>query len=211
MNDQAGTNGDVSTTAPATMLTYGTATAIDFGTLPQVSQLALARRGWSHYLGNEQSSKLTGWKDKFAADSKAAGKVDDEGNGIGPTEAEVEAKKAELIESAVKALLDGTIGTRAGNGPRLLPFDQAVNDIAKAEVLKVLRENNIKPPKGDEVVKFPDGERTMAQMISTRIDKHGDRIRKEATKRVAESKRLADKAAAVKAAGGAVNAADLGL
>lgn len=210
MNDQA--NGESNgTAAPATMLSYGTSTAVDFATLPAASQVALARRGWSHYLGNEQSSKLTGWKDKFAADNKAAGKVDAEGNGIGPTEAEIESKKAEFIESAVKALLDGTIGTRASGGPRLLPFDQAVNDIAKAEVLKVLRENNIKPPKGDEVVKFPDGERTMAQMISTRIDKHGDRIRKEATKRVAESKRLADKAAAVKAAGGAVNAADLGL
>jgi len=197
--------------AVVTVLTYGTSASVDFAALPAASQMALARRGWSHYLGNEQSSKLTGWKETQTEANKAAGRVDGDGNGLPPTDDEVSAKKSEFIDAAVKALLDGTIGTGAGRGgPRLLPFDQACTDIAKAEVTKVLRGAGIKVPKGDETVKFPDGEKTMAQMVATYIERNKDKVTKEANKRVAEAKRIADKAAAAKATG-PVSATDLGL
>jgi len=174
---------------------------IDTAKLPQASIDALLRRGVSHYLGNEQASKLTAWAD---AQAKAEG-------GSVPTDEQKAARKAELVREALAALAAGTVGTRVA-GPRVEPIEAARNAIAKREVTEILRGAGIKPPKGDEAVKFADGTtKTMAQMVATRLEKFGDRIEKEAQKKLAEDARRVKAAQAVAAQAEAKTADALGV
>jgi len=182
------------------VITYGEHT-IDPTKLPVESINALLRRGVSHFLGNEQASKLTAW---IEATTKTA-------NGAAPGDDEKAAKKAELIKAAIEALASGTVGTRV-SGPRVEPIEAARNGIAKKEVLDILRAANIKVPKGEESVKFADGtEKTLAQMVATRLEKFGDRIEKEAAKKLADDARRVKAAQATTAAAESKTADALGL
>src|SRR5665213_2926780 len=164
-------------------VTYGTH-EIDVDALPEASKAALIRRGISHFLGNEQASKVSAWIESATKEAE----------GTEPTAEAKAAKKAEFVKSAIEALVAGTIGTRV-SGPRVEPIEAIRNSIARKEVTDILRAAGIKVPKGDEGVKFADGTvKTLAQMITTRLDKFGDRIEKEA------AKKLADDARRVKAA-----------
>jgi hypothetical protein len=169
-----------------TKLTYGNH-EIDTDKLPAQSIEALLRRGLSHYLGNEQASRLAGW-----ANSQT------EANTPPTDEAKAE-KKAEFVTSALEALLAGTVGTRV-SGPRVEPLEAAKLSIAKQEVTTVLRNAGIKPPKGEEAVVFADGtKKTLAQMVATRLERYGERIEKEAQARLRDVARK-QKAAAEQAA-----------
>ena len=172
-------------------LTYGEV-SIDFSTLPAKSQEALAKRGLTHFLGNEQAAKVSGWKAKFA----------DENDGAEPGADEVQAKKAEYVANAVKALLAGEVGT-ATRGPAADPIESEMDRIAKREINAVLKANGAKfSGKGDErVVTFANGEKfTMDQLVERRLANadHAARIRKEAEKAI---KAAAKQAEGVKSAG----------
>src|SRR5665213_1092378 len=149
------------------VITYGEHT-IDPTKLPVESINALLRRGVSHFLGNEQASKLTAWVESVTKDGGAV-----------PDDSAKAAKKTELIKAAIEALASGTVGTRV-SGPRVEPIEATRNAIAKKEVLDILRAANIKVPKGEEAVRFADGtQKTLAQMVATRLEKFGDRNEKE--------------------------------
>lgn len=153
---------------------------IDTDKLPAKSVEALFQRGVTHFLGNEQASKV-------------AAKFKDEPNA---TDADKAAFKAECVANAVKALQEGTIGARAV-GPRGSTVDTIMRRLAGAEVKVILGANGIKQPKGDAKVEFSDGTKlSMAELIDRRLAhaEHGPRIRKEAE---AEMKKT------TKAAGGA--------
>jgi len=181
------------------IVTYGNHN-IDTATLPVASIDSLLRKGISHFLGNEQASKVTAWVESVTKEKNVA-----------PTDEEKAAKKAEFIKSAIEALVAGTVGTRV-SGPRVEPIEAARNTIARKEVTDILRAANIKVPKGDEAVKFADGtEKTLAQMIATRLEKFGDRIEKEAQKKLAEDARRVKAASATVAAVESKTADALGL
>lgn len=156
---------------------YGNYT-IDTDALPAVSLQALISRGITHYLGNEQASKVSAFAKKFAEDN----------NGTELAADEKSAKQAELVEAAHKALLDGTIGTRTG-GPKLDPITKATRDIAAAEVAKVLKAGGHKVPKGKETVSIKGEDLTFGDLVDRRIasEKHGARIAKEAKVAVANA------------------------
>ena len=145
---------------------------IDTTKLPEVSVEALLRRGLSHYMGNEQASKVV------------AHFVDEE-----PT-AEAKAKfKTECQAKAVVALAAGTIGTRVF-GPRVSPVENIMRMLARRKVSDALKKNGLKAPKGDEAIEFANGQKlTMAELIERQLAKHGDALRKEADAEVKRRER----------------------
>lgn len=161
---------------------YGTH-KIDTDKLPEKSVQALLSRGLTHFLGNEQASKV-------------AAKFKDQ---EGITDEMRNAAKADFVANAVKALTEGTIGTRTG-GPRGTGVDSVMRQLAEAEVKGILKHNKLSMPTGDKVVKFADGTvLTRAELIDRRIAKHGDRLRKEAEAEIKREEREAAKAGGVEA------------
>lgn len=180
-------------------LTYGTDVEVDFSSLPDASQHALAQRGFTHLLGNEIASKVHAWagqEGQANSDDKAAVKTWKEANAKAVTD-----KSTALVADMLKALTDGTVGARVG-GPRLAPLDTIRRRIAKEQVVTILAGNGIKTPKKDETIKFPDGrEVTLESLIDDRLVKvlaDGRDIGAEITK--AAEKELAQKAKALEAA-----------
>lgn len=189
-------------------LTYGS-TSVNFDALPAQSQRALAHRGLTHFLGNEQSAKVgpnSSWATKFEKD-----------NGRKPNESEVEAQKAANLAAAITALNEGTIGT--ARGPKLDPIEAEIERMATNEVwdklsgAKLCKKN--KRPDDDEVFEFANGDKfTFAVLVERAIARGGEAMRKAATKKVdaeraAKEKRKAE--AEKVAAAGPVDAATLGL
>lgn len=156
--------------------TYGKFT-IDTVVIPPKSLEALINRGITHFLGNEQASKVSAWVKS------------EEAKGVTLADDEKEAKKQEFIEAAYTALVDGTIGNRVG-GPKLDPLTRALRDIAGDEVTAILRGAGQKVPKGKETVDVKGESLTFADLVQRRIEneKHAERIAKLAKKRVAEAK-----------------------
>lgn len=104
---------------------------VDTDSLPEASIAALLHRGLTHYLGNEQSSKVTAFK-----------KANE-----GATDAEVEAKASELRNAAFDALLNGTIGTRVG-GPKLKGIDRLIHLVAVEQITALAASRGAKMPSG---------------------------------------------------------------
>lgn len=172
---------------------YG-AHVINVDALPHTSILALVRRGLSHYLGNEQASKLTAWKQRD--ENKSA------------TDEQVAGHKASLVQAAIEALTAGTVGIRAPRQPSIDPVEREMERIALREVSAVLKANGLKMPKGEATVTFGTGEGqtmlTQDDLVERRLTKHGDRIRKEAEaeikRKAREAKKVADTVAGADAA-----------
>lgn len=113
-----------------TILKYDTF-EVDTESLPEASIVALLQRGLTHYLGNEQASKVTSFK-KSHEDA---------------TEDEIEAKAEEFRTSAYDALLNGTIGTRAG-GPKLKGLERLIHLVAVEQITAFAASQKAKMPSG---------------------------------------------------------------
>jgi hypothetical protein len=193
-------------------VTYGDLT-FDTDTLPAQSVAALLSRGVTHLFGSEASSKLIG---KVRATIK---------NGVADapdaTKEEVKAWRdanpdqisawAKEIEAEyVKALTEGTLGTRAG-GPRLDPLDVEIERLAKDYVRQLLAARKISPKqyaKGAAIV-IGGKSVTFDDMVGMRIARDRDNLEKAARKVLADKARKADKAR--EAAASATSLEDLGL
>jgi len=174
-------------TAPTviTAVANGLPRSVDVAALPQTSLLMLCRKGLAHFLGNEQSSKVTAFKEPKDGASP-------------PSEAEIKAFHEAKIEEAIAALAAGTVGEGRASGPRLDPIEKEMRNIAEREVLGIIKANNIPFKKG--VATFGDGqEKSLATMVKARLEAHGERLRKEATAAIKAAERQA-KAAAESAA-----------
>lgn len=172
-------------------VTYGNIT-LDFTKLPAKSLEAMLKRGVTHYLGNEQAAKVSGWKSRFA----------DDNNGAVPGDDEIAAKKAEYVSAAVAALEAGTVGM-ATRGPAADPVEAEMERIAKREINAILKTNGAKfSGKGDErKVTFANGQSfTMDQLVERRLanPSEGPRIKTAAEKAIKQAAREAEK---VKATG----------
>lgn len=182
------------------VITYGDR-KVDTASLPEKSIEALLRRGVTHYLGNEQASKVTAKIDKAVSEGKAEGFVATRDDIKAYREAnsdQVGIWMKEVTDSALAALLEGTIGNRAvgTSGPKLAPLDTIVRKVAKAEVIDTLKANGLSTPKGEEKVQFDGGKSfTLDELIDRRIAKHGDRLTAAAKKELADRARKAKQAA----------------
>lgn len=188
--------------AISSTVTYGDHT-IDLTSLPEVSIASLVRKGLSHFLGNEQASKVTEWKKQLTD------------KGTPPTEAEVAAYKADRIREAVAALASGTVGASSPR-PRGSALETIMRAIAEKQVRAVLKGIGVTMPSGDKTVSFPDGQGgenhfTRLDLINRRLANpaYGPKIKSEAEKEMAAQERLAAKAVAEAGEGRSVEA--LGL
>lgn len=171
--------------------------SIDVSALPNSTVFALIRRGVSHVLGNEAASKV-------AAFVEAQAKL-----GVILAEDEKALKKAEFQLAFVQAMQNGTLGQGHARGPKTDPVESAAIAIAKREVSDTLRGAGVKAPKGDTKIETKNGSYTMAELVQRRLESptHGDRIRKEAAKHVAELEKKAKKARELAQNAGSVEAA----
>lgn len=194
---------------------------IAVASLPAQSIEALLRRGVTHFLGNEQAAKVTARAKKDEATRaveafKAAHGRDPSESDTLPSVAPASDEnrdtwKAEYIANAIKALAEGTVGLIV-RGPSVDPVDARMEKIAKAEVLNVLKGAGIKVPKKDEAVTFADGtKKTLDDMIETRLERFGDRIRVEAEKALKAEAKAKEKARVEAASAESKTADALGL
>lgn len=154
---------------------------IDTSALPAASVDALIRRGITHFLGNEQASKVTSWVKRQE---------------VAPSDEAKTAQHREYITAAIAALNAGTIGVRVakegGSTAKLDPIGSMVRKLAKTTVVALLGKAKLKVPKGDAKVATGSGEFTMAELIDRQIAKGGEALVAEAKKAVdAEARRNA--------------------
>lgn len=165
-------------------ITYGDSIAIDFASLPEASQHALAQRGLTHVLGNEVASRVHAW-----AQAEGQANSDDKATVAAWKAANASAitsKTAEVQADFVKALQEGTLGSRVA-GPRLTPLETIMRKAARGEIETILRANGVKVPKGEDTIETADGAFTMAQLIDRRLanEATGAPIRKAAERELA--------------------------
>lgn len=181
-------------------VTYGAFT-FDLSTLPESTLVAMVRKGISHYLGNEQASKVSTWaKARAESDLGAANDV------------ELATYKSDVVAAAVASMHEGTVGANT-RGPRGSSLDTEIKKIATKEIMDLLTQHGIsKPKKAADPISFPNGDAfTLAQLVERRLAKFGERITNEAEANMrAAARRTAQEAAEAAANGG--NGADaLGL
>lgn len=179
--------------------------SVDTATLPEASLNALIRKGWAHFMGNEQASKVTAWKAKLV-DGTPATDTAPAVAGREPSEDEISAAKDAYQAAALKALQDGTVGVSVARGPAVSPEETIMRGLAKAEITATLKANGLKVPTGEAVVKFGDGQSfTMAQLIARRLEPEGEgrsyaqggRLKAEAAKEMKRRAREIEKAKGV--------------
>lgn len=175
---------------------YGKYT-VDFDALPTTSKKAMASRGITHFLGNEQNAKLTNWKQKQftemwlkekseAASDEVIASAKAQDKNFGLTDETIASQFKIFCDEAYEKLLAGEVGIRSVNAIVVDPVEKIVNRLAKADVLTILAANGLKAPKGDEAITFANGtKRTMAEMLSKRIELKGDEFTKLANREIA--------------------------
>jgi len=156
-------------------ITYGPHT-INIDTLPPKSIEALVRRGLTHYLGNEQAAKVSGWKDRTLAERQ---KTDP--NAV-LTDDEVAKVKADYVSAAVAALTEGTIGVRAVSGPKADPVEKVMRELAIAKIAENLAKAGLKVPSGSKTVTIGDAAYTRDELVARQFarDEAGYRAKAEA-------------------------------
>jgi hypothetical protein len=167
----------------ATSISWGEGTdqvSANIAALPNTTLVALMQKGFTHVMGNEVASALTGEKKRRAEKSEPALTADEE-----------KAYSAEKRVEKLKAMLDGTMGARAGGGTRLPTIERYMRDIAEARVRADAAKGGIKLPKGKETIKVRDEMLTMAELITRRVAKQEADIRAEAARRM-ESEQSGD-------------------
>jgi len=193
------------------MLKYGEITR-DESKLSDVSRNALLARGFSHYLGNEQASKVVAKIRAILANGGKASDVTKEAIKTwreNPENAsKLETFEIECEQAALAALDNGTIGVHVSSGRVSRdPVQAAMTAIARREVSDVLKGAGLKTPKGEETVDMGGQAFTMEALIARRLEKHADRLHKEAERQVADAqrkaKRLQEESAKAKGANGA--------
>lgn len=140
-------------------ITYGNV-IVDIDTLPEKSLLALAHRGLRAYLGNEQSSKVTAWKDENSEASEAA----------------VAAKRDEFVAEALQKLLDGTMGAGGSRGPRGTKIETLMRQIGEKRARIILKANGLTWPTKDKTVKFGNAEFDGPTLIQRQINAAKDSV-----------------------------------
>lgn len=185
-------------------LTYGEVSR-DTANLPAETIDALLSRGFAHYFGNEQAAKLTA-KIKSAVAAETNGKATDvERAAVQAYRAahpdEVTQWQADIVAGALAALDSGKIGVRESNGPREStdPVGVEVRKMAKARVMELLKAKSLKFPGKEEVLDLNGTSFTGAELIQRQIDRHGDKMRKEAEAAVAAAQRARQRAMAASA------------
>lgn len=156
---------------------------VEFGTVPESNLVILAQRSLNHIFHNERDAAVPA--DKFNGDAAK----------LATARADWENAKRELI-------LTGQLGTRQG-GPRLSELEKEIAQVTLKRVRKQVAAINKKynlavkiPAKMDEEFKIGNDTRTLRIMLEKQFAAHGDEIKAQAAKNLAEQTRAADRAVA---------------
>ncbi len=189
-------------------ITYGDFT-IDPHAIPAKSLSALLGRGFAHFIGNEQSSKVVAhFRALAVADAVAANdgkpldkeqrKAVESAVKLDPESEAYQKVKAEFQSAAIEAIASGTIG-EALRGPRVDPLTAEITSIVKSEVIAKLVANGLhkgrKQPAGTDAWDFGDVRLTFDEMQARHMSKHQARVTKEAQAKLDALARKAKKAA----------------
>jgi hypothetical protein len=182
------------------MLTYNDITR-DEGKLPEASRNALLARGFAHFLGNEQASKVTSRIRQAiveGTDANASDVTREQVEGFRTSHPDrVSAIAQACLAEALKALDEGTIGTRTSSGGKPVdPVQAEVNRLAKDKIMVILKANGIKIPKGEGTITHNGKELAMADLVAAQIAKNGDALHAQAVKNLAAKQRELAKAKA---------------
>lgn len=184
-------------------LKYGSRT-FDTTKLPETSLLALMTKGLNHYFGNEAASRVSSAIRKAIAESvephrKTADVTTDEIKAFREANVELTADLAKKVETEFAiALLDGTVGARAGGTatPRD-PFEAECRRLAtivgKSLVASLQGADGkvLKWPRGEEKITFGDKVLDGEEIISLILaGSKGEAIRKDAQKNLAATKKI---------------------
>lgn len=176
----------------ALVIKYGDHTA-DFNTLPQASLVAMLRRGFGHFMGSEQASKVTEYFKPDNADETT----------LADTPENRAKMKADCQAKAMQALLEGKVGVST-RGPAVDPITKIIRRLATAEAKEKISAAKLAwPKKAEDVIEFPDGRKlTATQLVDKLIAKKGTEYKRDAEKIAAEQARKAKKLAETAAAEG---------
>lgn len=152
------------------------------GDLPAITLLRLAQEGFTHYLGNRVSSKITAWR-----------KTDE---GKGADDAGIEAKAEEFRSEFLAAMDEGKLGSRvASAGPRATGFDAILRAVCVEWLKAKLGASGVKMPTGDKTVSVRGKDYTREQLVEQTVERadkveyaKGVSLRAEAERREAADK-----------------------
>lgn len=152
---------------------------VDFLSLPEASQIALAQRGVNHVLGNEVASRISAAKKATNEDGTL--KYDEDG---------LEELEKEIYETKLKAIFEGTLGARAVGVTRD-PLSKFKRQYAVEMVLK--------PYYASKGAKWPVGKGSgdiIAEQVAKVLasPKYADKAREYAEKMVESEKRIKESA-----------------
>jgi hypothetical protein len=162
----------------------------DLHSMPRVSLINLVKKGLSHSLGNEVSSKV-------GAHFKGIKKEDGtEGDVPASDDPAYVAKRDELRTAMVASILDGSIGEGRGPaGPKLTPFERRFAKIVKDELVAKLRQSGVikgsKLPADEQVISVKGKDFTWAALQTAYGNSHKARIEKEVKAQLAAEEKKA--------------------
>lgn len=145
-----------------------------FASVPEVSLMVLAQRGFTHVLGNEQAARLVAWR-----------KTDE---GKNADQAAIDAFLKKIRDEAFEKIMAGTLGQRTSGAPRVTGIEAYKRTVA-VEWLKA-KLGDVKLPTGDKTIlvgpKDAQVAMTREQLIANTIKRREAEITALAEKRMAE-------------------------
>lgn len=150
--------------------------AIATADIPPANLSVLAQYGFSHFMGNQQASKIASWKKT------------EEGEAASDDEAEAKAK--EFRDAAFARITEGELGVRVSTGTGASarnPFEALCKRIAVERLTAKLKKLGHKLPTGDKVLSIGGKDMTRDDLVAAEM-RHGQAaIEAEAKRRQAET------------------------
>lgn len=149
--------------------------AIATADIPAHNLSVLAQYGFSHFMGNQQASKIAGWL-----------KTEE---GATATDDEKDAKAKEFRDAAFARITEGELGVRVstGTGGKVDSFTALCRKIAVERLTAKLKKLGHKLPTGDKVLSIGGKDMSRDDLIAAEM-RHGQAaIEAEAQRRQAET------------------------
>ena len=144
--------------------------------IPPANLSVLAQYGFSHFMGNQQASKLAGW---LKTEDGATASEDDKA-----------AKAKEFRDAAFARITEGELGVRAstgGAGASRNPFEALCKRIAVERLTAKLKKLGHKLPTGDKVLSIGGKDMSRDDLIAAEMRHGQSAIEAEAHRRQAEA------------------------
>lgn len=186
-----------------TTITYGDDFSVPVASIPEAVQHLLLQQAFNHRMGNQADAQVT---TRIRA---AEGDEVDVAAWRKANPDRVAAMLREVRQATVDRILSGELTQRA-SGPRLDPVEKEFASLVRASLKSKLESHGFKMPKKlEDSIVFPDGSRTLAEMLQKTAEGPDAPKLRERAERIVRDRERAVKAAAP--AGAEASAAALGF